>query len=46
MRRAKDLDRMKKKVIPFLDLSNYKVLKEEVDAVYLSWERTLCYLSS
>lgn len=31
-------DRMKKKVIPFIDLSDYKVLEEDVDAVYLSWE--------
>jgi hypothetical protein len=31
-------DRMKKKIIPFMDLSDYKVLEEDVDAVYLSWE--------
>lgn len=31
-------DRMKKKVIPFTDLSDFKVLHEDVDAVYLSWE--------
>ncbi|MDQ6812815.1 MAG: site-specific integrase [Bacteroidota bacterium] len=31
-------DRMKKKIIPFVDLSDYKVLEEDVDAVYLSWE--------
>lgn len=31
-------DRMKKKVIPFIDLTDYKVLEEDVDAVYLSWE--------
>lgn len=31
-------DRMKKKIIPFMDLSDYKVLEEEVDSVYLSWE--------
>ncbi len=30
-------DRMKKKIISFIDLSDYKVLEEEVDAVYLSW---------
>ncbi len=31
-------DRMKKKVIPIIDLSDYKVLEEDVDSVYLSWE--------
>jgi hypothetical protein len=31
-------DRMKKKIIPFIDLSDYKVMEEDVDAVYLSWE--------
>lgn len=31
-------DRMKKKIIPFIDLSDYKVLEEDVDAVYLNWE--------
>jgi len=30
--------RMKKKIISFIDLSDYKVPEEEVDAVYLSWE--------
>jgi integrase len=30
--------RMKKKIIPYIDLSDYKVLEEDVDAVYLSWE--------
>jgi hypothetical protein len=30
-------DRMQKKIIPFFDLSGYKVMEEEVDAVYLSW---------
>ena len=30
-------DRMQKKIIPFFDLSAYKVMEEEVDAVYLSW---------
>jgi hypothetical protein len=30
-------DRMQKKTIPFFDLSAYKVMEEEVDAVYLSW---------
>jgi hypothetical protein len=29
---------MKKKIIPFIDLSDYKVLEQDVDAVYLSWE--------
>jgi hypothetical protein len=29
--------RMQKKIIPFFDLSAYKVIEEEVDAVYLSW---------
>ena len=37
-------DRMRKKIIPFIDLSGYKVLEEEVDAVYLSWkELSLIY---
>jgi hypothetical protein len=31
-------DRMRKKNIPYVDLSAYKVMEEEVDAVYLSWE--------
>jgi len=31
-------DRMKKKIIPIIDLSDYKVLEEDVDSVYLSWE--------
>jgi hypothetical protein len=31
-------DRMKKKIIPFIDLTDYKVLEEEVDAVYLCWD--------
>ena len=31
-------DRMRKKIIPYSDLSAYKVMEEEVDAVYLSWE--------
>lgn len=30
--------RMKKKIISFIDLSDYKAPEEEVDAVYLSWE--------
>lgn len=29
---------MKKKIISFIDLSDYKAPEEEVDAVYLSWE--------
>lgn len=29
-------DRMKKKVIPMIDLSDYKVLEEDIDSVYLS----------
>ena len=28
---------MKRKVIPIIDLSDYKVLEEDVDSVYLSW---------
>jgi hypothetical protein len=31
-------DRMRKKIIPFQDLSAFKVMEEEVDAVYLTWE--------
>jgi hypothetical protein len=31
-------DRMRKKIIPFMDLSAFKVMEEEVDAVYLSWK--------
>lgn len=30
-------DRMSKKIIPFMDLSSFKVIEEDVDAVYLSW---------
>lgn len=29
-------DRMRKKIIPFMDLSTYKVMEEEVDAVFLT----------
>lgn len=31
-------DRMRKKIIPFMDLGAYKVMEEEVDAVYLTWQ--------
>lgn len=31
-------DRMRKKVIPFMDLGAFKVMEEEVDAIYLSWK--------
>lgn len=31
-------DRMRKKIIPFMDLEAYKVMEEEVDAVYLTWQ--------
>ena len=31
-------DRMRKKIIPFQDLTTFKVMVEEVDAVYLTWE--------
>lgn len=31
-------DRMRKKIIPFMDLGAFKVMEEEVDAVYLSWK--------
>ncbi|MFT3749051.1 MAG: phage integrase SAM-like domain-containing protein [Agriterribacter sp.] len=31
-------NRMAKKIIPFMDLSNYKVVEEEVDAIYLNWK--------
>ena len=31
-------DRMRKKIIPFMDLTAFKVMEEEVDAVYLSWK--------
>ncbi|MBX9785637.1 MAG: site-specific integrase [Chitinophagaceae bacterium] len=31
-------ERMRKKIIPFMDLSAFKVMEEEVDAVYLSWK--------
>lgn len=31
-------DRMRKKIIPFIDLGAYKVMEEEVDAVYLNWQ--------
>lgn len=31
-------NRMAKKIIPFIDLSSYKVVEEDVDAIYLSWK--------
>ncbi|MFZ1528354.1 MAG: phage integrase SAM-like domain-containing protein [Ferruginibacter sp.] len=31
-------DRMRKKIIPFMDLGAYKVMEEEVDTVYLTWQ--------
>lgn len=31
-------DRIRKKIIPFMDLSFFKVMDEEVDAVFLSWK--------
>lgn len=31
-------DRIRKKIIPFMDLSFFKVMDEEVDAVHLSWK--------
>lgn len=31
-------DRMRKKIIPYFDLTAYKVIEEEVDAVYLTWQ--------
>ena len=31
-------NRMARKIIPFIDLSNYKVVEEDVDALYLSWK--------
>ncbi len=31
-------DRMRKKIIPFMDLGVYKVMEEQVDAVYLTWQ--------
>jgi hypothetical protein len=31
-------DRMRKKIIPYMDLGAYKVMEEEVDAVYLTWQ--------
>jgi hypothetical protein len=30
-------DRISKKIIPYIDLSGYKLMEEEVDGVYLSW---------
>ncbi len=37
-------DRMRKKIIPFMDLGAYKVMEEEVDAVYITWkELSLIY---
>ncbi len=37
-------DRMGKKIIPYIDLGAYKVMEEEVDAVYLNWkELSLLY---
>lgn len=34
-------DRMRKKIIPFMDLGVYKVMEEEVDTVYLTWQELL-----
>lgn len=31
-------DRMAKKIIPFMDLSAFKGMEEEVDSIYLSWK--------
>jgi len=31
-------DRMRKKIIPFMDLGAYKVMEEQIDAVYLTWQ--------
>lgn len=31
-------DRMRKKIIPHHDLSGYKAIEEDVDAIYVSWE--------
>jgi len=31
-------NRMARKIIPFIDLSSYKVVEEDVDALYLSWK--------
>jgi hypothetical protein len=31
-------DRMRKKIIPFMDLGVYKVMEEEVDTAYLTWQ--------
>ena len=31
-------NRMAKKMIPYIDLSSYKVVEEDVDALYLSWK--------
>lgn len=37
-------DRMRKKIIPFFNISFFKVMEEEVDAAYLSWnEISLIY---
>ncbi|HEV2831338.1 MAG TPA: site-specific integrase, partial [Hanamia sp.] len=29
---------MRKKIIPFMDLGDYKIMEEQVDAVYLTWQ--------
>ncbi len=31
-------DRMRKKLIPYMDLGAYKVMEEEVDTVFISWQ--------
>ena len=31
-------DRMRKKIIPFMDLGAYKVMEEDVDSVYITWQ--------
>jgi hypothetical protein len=38
-------DRMRKNIIPFKDLGAYKVMEEDVDAVYVSWKELSLYLS-
>ena len=31
-------DRMRKRIIPFLDLTGYKVMEEDVDSVFINWK--------
>jgi predicted DNA-binding protein (UPF0278 family) len=37
-------DRMRRKIIPSIDLTDFKILDEESDAVYLTWAEIACII--